>query len=64
LWAPDGTELYYQSPDAIMAVSVETDPALDFTGKGLRPIEIRYFMSAELVLAKAWIGIASDQVLK
>jgi Tol biopolymer transport system component len=27
LWSPDGKELYYRHPDAVMAVSVETDPA-------------------------------------
>jgi serine/threonine protein kinase len=28
LWSPDGKELYYRHPDAIMAVSVETEPTL------------------------------------
>ena len=27
LWSPDGKELFYRSPDAIMAVSVKTEPA-------------------------------------
>ena len=26
LWSPDGSELYYRSPEGIMAVGVETDP--------------------------------------
>ena len=27
-WSPDGDELYYRTPDAIMAVSVETEPTI------------------------------------
>jgi len=30
LWAPDGGELFYRSADAVMAVSVETEPAFSF----------------------------------
>ena len=26
LWSPDGRELFYRSGDAVMAVSVETEP--------------------------------------
>ena len=28
LWSPDGKELYYRNPGAIMAVTVETEPTL------------------------------------
>jgi Tol biopolymer transport system component len=38
LWAPNGKELFYRSPDAIMAVPVETKPTLKLgTPKSLFP---------------------------
>ena len=38
MWSPDGRELFYRSPDAIMAVSVKTDPTLTLdTPKSLFP---------------------------
>lgn len=35
-----------------------------FVGKGLRPIEIRYFLPARMALAKAWVGLAPDEALE
>jgi len=49
---------------ALVGTEEWKDQALGFTGKGLRPVEIRYFFPGELALAKAWIGIATDQALK
>ena len=40
------------------------DPVSAFVDKGLRPIEIRYFLPKESALAKAWIGLKPDQALE
>jgi len=32
LWSPDGRELFYQSGDAVMAVSVTTQPSFNIVG--------------------------------
>lgn len=46
---------------ALVGAKEWEDPVLAFTGKGLRPVEIRYFLPGELALAKAWIGMSPDQ---
>jgi stage II sporulation SpoAA-like protein len=42
---------------AIVGEKKWEDWALAFTAKGFRPVEIEYFLPAELAKARAWLGL-------
>jgi len=52
LWSPDGSELFYRSGDAVMAVSVKTEPTFSKEGNPIEIFRGRYVGSPRR--GKAW----------